>query len=304
MKTSTPEPPIVVSKDGTAGPYITVSTDQLETVIQALNARDVSIQVDEDAVMIGARRALVVIDLGHDADVEKVQGILDGLTTARPTGESQQELIVKCRPSEMRELLHRIDGPLPACWKRRTEIEQRMRKLRRADVGAYCFSKTVEPIQQEVAVWLQTRGAGELAVTSIIPLQQLKSLSVEQHNQVLDDFEKTLIEPASAGLRVRVLKYPARGEPTLQDVLSPESMRRLTKFSANANKRMLQPLDSYRWSAFIAHTHLEDVVVDLTLLSDWLESEGWPEDQRLKLTHDYEVGRSVLSTYDEERLVR
>jgi len=127
---------------------------------------------------------------------------------------------------------------------------------------------------------------------------------MEQYNQILGDFERTFIEPLMNGLKKHVFNYQIRTEPMLEDVLSPDSMTRLKSFSATANKAMLHPLDVQRWRVFIVRTHLEDAVVDLSLLSDWLQGEGWPEEQRASLIDEYKLGRSILSVYDEERVER
>jgi len=202
------------------------------------------------------------------------------------------------------ELKRRIETSPPLGWAHRLEIEERMRKRRAARVGAYCFSKRFDPTPGEVAVWLQGRGVGELYVSTIIPLNGRMALSAEQYNRVLDDFEKTFVEPLMRGLKVHVFNYQSPNEPALEDLLSTDSMRLLRNFSTTANKGMPHPLDIQRWHVFVARTHLEDVVLDTSLLSDWLEGDGWPESQRLTLIDDYKLGRSLLTVYDEERADR
>ena len=103
------------------------------------------------------------------------------------------------------------------------------------------------------------------------------------------------------GMKRYVFSYSASRERTLEDVLSIDSMRCLKAFSAAANKGMLHPLDKHRWRVFIARTYLENAVIERSLLSDWLQCEGWPEKQRSDLIDDYELGRSLLSIYEEER---
>jgi len=312
MRSSLADASLVVSTDGTAGPYITVTTDQLEPVVQALRAQGITVDIDDDAVMLDGRRALAVIDLGHGADVEKVKGILDNLAATwrgtqaeiKPTPALQNELVLKFPPSVSDELKRRIETSPPPGWAHRLEIEERMRKRRAARVGAYCFSKEFDPTPGEVAVWLRTRGVGEFHVSTIIPFNGRTALSVEQYNRVLDDFEKTFIEPLMRGLKSRVFKYKSSTEPTLEDLLSTDSMRLLRNFSATANKGLPHPLDIQKWHVFIARTHLENVVLDTSLLSDWLEGEGWPESQRLTLIDHYEIGRSLLTVYDEEQADR
>ena len=80
MSTRSAEAPLVVSTDGTAGPYIIVAADQLGPVVHTLRDQSIPLQVDDEAVMLDGRPALMVIDLGQDADVERVQGILDRLS--------------------------------------------------------------------------------------------------------------------------------------------------------------------------------------------------------------------------------
>ena len=49
MRSSIADAPLVVSTDGTAGPYITVMTDQLKPVVQALQAQGIALEVDDNA---------------------------------------------------------------------------------------------------------------------------------------------------------------------------------------------------------------------------------------------------------------
>jgi hypothetical protein len=310
MRSSLADAPLEVSTDGTAGPYIAVTTDQLAPVVQALQSQGIAFEVDDEAVMLNGRPALSVIDLGRNSNVGRVQEILDALVVAWRTGDSspapntQNELIIKLPSSLTSELIRRLETAPPQGWTRRGEIEARMRKRRAARVGAFCFSKKFDPIAGEVAVWLHPRGAGEFYVSSIIPLNSRTALNVEQYNHVLDVFEKTLIEPVMQGIKGRVLSFPSQTEPALEDVLSLDSMRLLRHFSATANKGMPHPLDLRRWHVFVARTHLENIVLDTSLLSDWLQGEGWPQAQRLRLIDDYNLGRSLLTVYDEERADR
>jgi hypothetical protein len=311
MSTRAAEAPLVVSTDGTAGPYLIVTADQLGPVVQTLRGQGIPLHVDDEAVMLDGRPALMVIDLGHDADVERVQAILDHLSAERQRSRgrhhippSQQELIIKATVTEVEELIRRIESTPPEGWSRRADIEKRMGRMRIAREGTYCFSKRLGPDDQEYAVWVEPRGAGELHVPSIIPLRARQPLSVERHNEVLEDFRKTFVEPLVRGLKARPISYQAPTGPTLEDVLTTESMRRLESFSATANKAMLHPLDWRRWNSFVARTHLDNIVLETSLLSDWLQREGWPEPQRLQLVDDYEYGRSLLTGYDEERTDR
>jgi len=117
-------------------------------VVQALRSQGIAVEVDDDAVVLDGRPALSVIDLGHSADLQKVQGILDALAAAwrgtriesKPAPTAQNELIVKFPSSESAELIHRLEAVPPPGWSRRHELEERMRKMRAVKAGAYCFT--------------------------------------------------------------------------------------------------------------------------------------------------------------------
>jgi len=183
MSTRTAEAPLVVSTDGTAGPYVIVTADQLDPVVRTLRDQNVALQVDDEAVMLDGRPALMAIDLGPGVDVERIQAILDRVSAERqrsrgkpPVPPSQKELIVKGTALELEELIRRIESAAPEGWTRRADIEKRMRKMRAAKEVSYCFSKRFGPDDQEYAVWVQPRGAGELHVPSIIPLRAREPL--------------------------------------------------------------------------------------------------------------------------------
>ena len=309
MHSTLVDAPLQVSTDGTTDPYIIVPTEQMENVVEALRAQSIPFKINDDAVILDGRSALSVVDLSHDADFQRVQEVLDGLVSQRrdrrggpkPAEVAQKSLIVTFSLSDSSEVRSRLDSKLPDDWRRSPEIDERMRQMSDERAGAYCFIKNFAPKLGDVAVWLTLRGANQLYVSPIIALKARESMDVGQYNHVLDDFETTFIEPLMHGLRRHVFNYQASWEPTLEDVLSTGSMRRLKAFSAIANKGRLQKKDKQLWQVFIARTHLENTVVEPGLLSEWLQDEGWPEEQRSRLIGDYSFGRSLLSIYEEER---
>ena len=312
MRSNLVDAALEVSIDGTTCPYFIVPTEQMDVVANALRDERIHFEAENDAVMLEGRPALSVIQLALDADVERIQGILDGLEfqgraqkgRPKPVVEAQHELIVKFLPADSGEVLRRLDSVPHDGWMRNREIEERMRRMRPAKQSEYCLIKDFAPDFGDVAIWLRARGASELYVSSVIPLKARKSMSVGQYNHVLKDFEETFIEPLMKGLKRHVFNYQVSREPSLEDVLSTDSMRRLEAFSATANKGLPHALDRQRWRDFIAHTHLENAVIEPSLLSDRLSAEDWPEEQRSRIIDEYELGRSLLSIYEEERVDR
>ena len=118
MRSTLADAPLAVSTDGSVGPYIIVTTEQKERVVEVLRAQGVHFETDDDAVMLDGRPALSVVDLGHDADVERVQRILDGLVSElpgrrgrpEPAQATQNELIVRFSASDSSEVFRRLDS--------------------------------------------------------------------------------------------------------------------------------------------------------------------------------------------------
>jgi hypothetical protein len=204
----------------------------------------------------------------------------------------------------MRELRRRLDAETVGGWSRRPDIEERFRKTLTERTSAYCFAKLVPAVGRQVAVLMQGRGPGDgedLYLAGVFPLEGRDSLGIEQHDLAVADFRTNIIGPLSRDLGVRILEYSVPVRPSLEDLLSPESLSRLKSFSAVANKGILHELDMRRWAGFIGQTHIDDVVVALDQLDAWLADEGFEEAQRAHLVREYESGRRLLSAYDEER---
>ena len=69
--------PLYVSTDGTAGPYIMVPVSQLADLSGLLDKHGIRYSVEEDAISLNGTPEIAVVDLGHGANVETVQAILD-----------------------------------------------------------------------------------------------------------------------------------------------------------------------------------------------------------------------------------
>ena len=68
---------LIVSTDGTTGPYIIVPVKQVGEVRKLLDSGGVSYWVDEDAISIDGKPEVTIINLGRGADAPHVQRILD-----------------------------------------------------------------------------------------------------------------------------------------------------------------------------------------------------------------------------------
>jgi hypothetical protein len=79
MTDSTTQQRLLVSTDGTAGPYIMVPVSQLDEVKAILGRNRVYLWVDEHAISLNGTPEIAIINLGREADAAAVQNILDSV---------------------------------------------------------------------------------------------------------------------------------------------------------------------------------------------------------------------------------
>lgn len=303
---TTTKPPHRVFTDGTAGPYLLVAPEEFGPVVEALRREGVPFHIDEDAVFLNGLPALAVIDLGHDADVARVERLLGavavaGTAPARP-GLPRKGLALRGEAGAMRELARRLDGALPAGWARRPDIEARLRKSAPDRTSVYCLVKAVPDENRPAAVLLRGRRPGhaaELYVSGVLPLEGREPFEPEQEDEAIADLRASLIEPLTHDLPIRLLAGTARAARPLDEGLSQAARERLRSFAQLADRQTLSEADLRRWSEFISQTHRDDAAVDLRLLGSWLEREDFAEPERRRLLDAYASGRRLLSAYDE-----
>jgi hypothetical protein len=311
MISSASDASLAVSSDGTAGPYVIVTSEQLRPVIEALRGDGIRFLVEEEAVLLNGAPALAVIDLGRGADVEKIQGVLDRVSAEikaqgrrRQRVVSRKSLAVWGDAEPMQQFRLRLDGESFGEWVRRLDIETRFRTTLPQRTLAYCFSKRVPPTDRQVAVLMRGHGRGngeELSVSGVVPLEGREALPPEQHDNIITDFCANLIEPLTRDLAVRMLIYDAPVGSVFEEALSTEAISSLLEFSSALSKATLDTLDMQRWSAFIRQAHQDEALIDPTLLTAWLVEDGFPSDTAERLVQEYESGRRILGEYDQER---
>jgi hypothetical protein len=207
------------------------------------------------------------------------------------------ELTIRGERAHLERLLARVEALLDDGWKRDREAEERLGRRGALGLWACCFSCTTRADRPAAGFWVHARSPGELYVSNVIPLEK-QDLSEEESNRLLAEFEREFLGPAAAEVGVETEVVPHRR--TLGGELSAEAMRLLQAFSASANRRGLQATDRRRWNAFLIRAHQEDSLLDPSLLKEWLQQEGWPDDMCDGLVDEYEAARSLLSDYDEE----
>jgi hypothetical protein len=208
------------------------------------------------------------------------------------------DLVIRGPSPEVAAFLCRLEGSLVGGWRRDRALEARLHGMGVGGDAAFCFSCDDAPGRQAAALWLQARGPEEWYVSNIVPLGR-HTLSDEEYNRILGEFESRFLEPLSCSSAVHSEILPARTR--LEDYLFAETARLLRAFSAAANRTALHPSDRQRWQQFLVRAHREGSPMDALFLDEWLASEGWPEEARGELARAYETARSLLAGYDEEQ---
>jgi hypothetical protein len=72
-------PPLRVSTEGAAGPFILLPVSQVEEVTQLLKNHGIRHWVQESNISLNGGPFTTIIELGHGGDPKKVQALLDGI---------------------------------------------------------------------------------------------------------------------------------------------------------------------------------------------------------------------------------
>lgn len=199
------------------------------------------------------------------------------------------ELVIRGPSPDVTAFLQRLETNLDGGWRRNHELEERL-AARGLTASAYCFSCDETPDRPAAALWLHARTPEEWSVFSVVPLNG-RSLSQEECNRLLTEFESRFLEPQSRGTDVRPSLLPTR--PQLNLYLSSDAEQLLRSFLTTADHRY--------WQEFLLSAHREESMLDVPFLEEWLADEGCSSEVQKKLGREYENARRLLWQYDQER---
>ncbi|MGH7139872.1 MAG: hypothetical protein ACREHD_29385 [Pirellulales bacterium] len=207
---------------------------------------------------------------------------------------TQNELVIRDLKSDVASLPGRVEAALANGWQRGRTLEQRLTM----NGHVCCFTCSDAPGRPSAALWLQPRSHDEWHVANVVPLAA-RDISDDECDSILKDFESPLqAAPSHAGtLEAKI----TAAEKKLDEGLSVEAVLRLKEFSSTADRSSLRESDRTVWERFVIQAHRDDALFDGPLLDEWLKAQCWPEERRRELVRDYELGRSLLWRYDEER---
>jgi hypothetical protein len=184
-------------------------------------------------------------------------------------------------------------------WSRDLAREEEV--IRESAMKFYCFACQQSPDRPAAKLFLthaERRTTSWLYVSNIVP-QEVRQLTFDQYNHILNEFDTRFAKPAADSIGVRVeLSSP---EQSIEDWLSPESAKLLTAFSHLANKSTgsTHPMDRERWYDFLIALHRSGENPNVGLLQRWLiEEEQWPDDIAFDLVCEYEFARGLLDRFE------
>ena len=97
----------------------------------------------------------------------------------------------------MAAFLQRLEAALTGGWRRDRDLETRLHGMGVGGEGAFCFSCAEAPGRPAAALGYR-RGPEEWYVSNIVPLGR-HTLSDEEYNHILGEFESRFLEPLSRG---------------------------------------------------------------------------------------------------------
>lgn len=209
---------------------------------------------------------------------------------------TQNELVIRDPKADSASLPQRVEAALANGWQRGRTFEKKLRDgLPNARTA--CFTYAQDQGRAIAALWLSPRSIDEWYVSDVVPLTK-RDLSDDECDAILNDFAATLHKAPGAGQSFQAEIVSAR--PRLQEALSGECWRRLRALScADLASQKTEARD--RLEALIVQAHRDDALLDGESLDEWLKAEGWSDECRRETVRNYELGRSILARYDEER---
>ncbi len=209
-----------------------------------------------------------------------------------------RDLIFRGQTAALGRLIEKLEERATGEWRRDREKEQ---QLKGAPGPMFCFRCSASGERPAASLWLAQNEDRELYVPNIVP-DEIRQLSRDQYNRVLQEFHDELALPAAEGLGLEVIFTSEVA--TLDRWLSPEAIEKLRFFSQAANRSTgsSHPNDRDRWYDFIFTAHRQGSKLPMDMLRRWLEEEEhWHEEGASDLASQYETAREILAAYDRFR---
>lgn len=209
-----------------------------------------------------------------------------------------RDLTFRGQAAALGRLLERMDERATGEWRRDREKDQ---EAKGAPWPMFCFRCLASSERPAASLWLAEKDGRELYVPNIVP-DEIRQLSRDQYNRILQEFHDEIALPAAEGLGLEVIFTSEIA--TLDRWLRPDAIEKLRAFSQIANRSTgsSHPHDRDRWLDFIFTAHRQGSTLPMDMLRRWLEEEEhWHEEGASDLAREYETAREILAAYDRFR---
>jgi hypothetical protein len=208
-----------------------------------------------------------------------------------------QSMVVRGQPSQIDELLQRLEANLPQGWVHDQVIEERIKAAKLFKPGARCYSYTTPEGQPIVALWLVRSEPNCLRSGMSSPLGRIPALEDERMVGEFLKFYRPLVE----SLKLDVEHLQLRRPHPFEGYLSLDTFRELEAFVASLSKNAHELLPSQRkqWTAFVIKLHRRQETVDPDRITDWLTQQGLQATVVEDLIEALRTTLYVVRQYDE-----
>jgi hypothetical protein len=167
-------------------------------------------------------------------------------------------------------------------------------KLRRDAPWPICLIWSGEGRHPRAALFLQGVSDTEVAVTSVVPLDQ-RDLAADDCQAALDAFRASLVLPRGKDLVVEDRPLSSQ----LSEAVSARALACFRAFARMANKTSHpSSLDLARWSDFLIQLHLDQTRPPQDVLEEALKGEGFSDEAIQKLLEGFQMADVLLTRYD------
>ena len=206
-----------------------------------------------------------------------------------------QNLTIKGQEANIAAFLSELEAN-PCGWEPNPDI------LKQGGLGAdyKAFNVPLSVISRPARLFLHVNAARTVcSLANIIP--NGGQLTPEEYNTIVQAFYAECVrsKAVTTGLDTEL----SQPEVFLGDTLSPRNLALLENFTSGANPETgaSRPMDYRRWLTFISASALDNQLLDVELLRDYLKEKGFPGDIASDLTTQYQFGVDLIRQVNDSR---
>ena len=204
-------------------------------------------------------------------------------------------------PKDMIDLfLARVSELAASSWRRDPAAEESASELVRSMGVCYYYYVRTDGPPTDVVFLYQNQ---ELKLNNIFTTGN--GISHAEHSRITSALWNAGMKQACKELNLTGGYTPSK-DVAPDEGLPPGVKKALHQFAISVNKSdgITHPDDMELWSIFLALTHVSGATMSEAQLDAYLTAKKFPQDTVMQLLHEYELGTSLLTVYDEIRQLK